>query len=67
MIKSPCTRHCGLNIDNICVGCGRSVRELRIWSNCDDKEKQEIVTKSSLRLKRMQMLRDEGLHNDDKN
>ena len=67
MIKSPCTRHCGLNIDNICVGCGRSVRELRIWSNCDDKEKQEIVTKSSLRLKRVQALRDEDISKDKQN
>ena len=61
MIESPCTRHCGLNTDGICVGCGRTVRELRIWSNCNDKEKQQIVSESRDRLKRMQELRDEDL------
>ena len=67
MIESPCTRHCGLNTDNICVGCGRTVRELRIWNNCNDEEKQEIVSESRNRLKRMQDVRDEGLHKDDEN
>jgi predicted Fe-S protein YdhL (DUF1289 family) len=67
MIKSPCTRHCGLNVDNICVGCGRTVRELRIWSSCSDEEKQEIVSKSCDRLRSMQELRDEGFLHDDEN
>lgn len=67
MIKSPCIRHCGLNVDNICVGCGRTVRELRIWSNCNDEEKQKIISESRNRLKCMQDVRNEGLHNDDEN
>ena len=67
MVQSPCTRHCGLNTDGICVGCGRTVRELRIWSNCNDEEKQEIVSESRNRLKSMQDVRDEGLHKDDEN
>lgn len=67
MVQSPCTRHCGLNTDGICVGCGRTVREIRIWSNCNDEEKQEIVSKSCDRLRSMQDVRDEGLHKDDKN
>ena len=67
MIQSPCTRHCGLNTDGICVGCGRTVRELRIWSKCNDEEKKEIVTKSGDRLKSLQALRHKGLYNDDEN
>tara|TARA_Y100001938_G_scaffold116979_1_gene161259 strand:- start:313 stop:429 length:117 start_codon:yes stop_codon:yes gene_type:complete len=35
-----------------------------MWSKCDDKEKQKIVTESSLRLKRVQALRDEGVSDD---
>ena len=66
-IKSPCTRHCGLNSDGICVGCGRSIRELRMWSSCNDEEKQKIVSESCNRLKRMQALRDEGFLHDDEN
>ena len=63
MIQSPCMRHCGV-IDGVCHGCGRTIREIRIWSKCDDKEKQKIVTESSLRLKRVQALRDEGVSDD---
>ena len=67
MIESPCTRHCGLNTDGICVGCGRTVRELRIWSNCNDEEKQKIVSESHYRLQRMQDMRNKGVHQDDEN
>jgi hypothetical protein len=67
MIESPCTRHCGLNTDGICVGCGRTVRELRIWSNCNDEEKQKIVSESHYRLGRMQDVRNKGVHQDDEN
>lgn len=63
MVQSPCTRHCGVD-DGVCHGCGRTVREIRIWSKSNDKEKQQIVTESSLRLKRVQALRDEGLSDD---
>jgi predicted Fe-S protein YdhL (DUF1289 family) len=66
MIESPCNRHCGLNTDNICVGCGRTVRELRIWNNCNDEEKQEIVSQSRDRLRSMQSVRDEGISEDNK-
>lgn len=67
MIRSPCTRHCGLNTDGICVGCGRTVRELRAWSKCNDEEKKEIVTESRDRLRSMQILRDQGFLHDDEN
>lgn len=63
-MKSPCVRICSLNEDNVCVGCGMTVRDLRIWRGANDEEKQQIVTESGLRLKRVQALRDEGLSDD---
>ena len=66
MVQSPCIKHCKA-IDEVCRGCGRTVSEIRIWSRCDDKEKQQIVTESSLRLKRMQALRDKIISNDKQN
>ena len=63
-VESPCTRHCGLNTDGICVGCGRTVRQLRIWSKCDDEEKLKIRKESSERLSSMQKLRDDGFLSD---
>jgi predicted Fe-S protein YdhL (DUF1289 family) len=43
------------------------VRELRIWNNCNDEEKQKIVSESRDRFKRMQDVRDEGFLHDDEN
>jgi len=63
-MKSPCVRICSLNQDNVCVGCGMTVRDLRIWGGANDEEKQKIITEGSLRLSRMQALRDEGLSDD---
>ena len=63
-IKSPCTRHCGLNVDNVCVGCGRTVRELRIWANSNDEERLKIIKESSERLSRLQEMRDDSFLSD---
>jgi|TARA_R100000479_G_C6243660_1_gene149765 predicted Fe-S protein YdhL (DUF1289 family) len=41
-----------------------TVRDIRIWRSVSDQEREEIVTESSLRLKRMQALRDEGIPDD---
>ncbi len=53
-------------MDNICVGCGRTVREIRIWSSCSDEEKQRIISESRIRASSLQKLRDQGLSDDQK-
>ena len=63
-VKSPCVRKCGLNENNICVGCGRTTRDIRIWGNCNEKERIEIVKESSKRLSRLQEVRDDGFLSD---
>ena len=59
MIKSPCVRKCGLNKHYYCGACGMTVRDLRVWSNCNEEEKQKIVKESRLRVS-VPPLRDKG-------
>lgn len=66
MIKSPCTRRCGL-VDGLCHGCGRTIREIRLWSKLSEREKEEVSRESRDRFKRLQELRDEDIYNDDEN
>ena len=61
--RSPCTRKCGVGEDNVCVGCGRTVREIRIWFNASEEERREILRACSDRL-RVRDLRDESVQVD---
>lgn len=49
-VKSPCTRQCEVNSENVCVGCGRTVRDIRTWHKASNEEKIEIIAKSRQRL-----------------
>lgn len=42
-IRSPCISVCKLDKDGICMGCYRSVTEIRAWFDLDDKTKTEIL------------------------
>lgn len=42
-IESPCVSQCGLNENNICTGCGRTLDEIRAWKLADDGEKIAIL------------------------
>ncbi len=64
MIKSPCIRVCALNEEHWCVGCGMTVRDLRIWRSVDEEEQRRIVKESRERV-RLQDLRDDDLLQDD--
>lgn len=33
--ESPCVRNCCLNDDDVCLGCFRSLDEIRTWSGAD--------------------------------
>jgi len=43
VVDSPCVRNCCLNEDDICLGCGRTLREITCWSTSDDAGKQAIL------------------------
>lgn len=42
-VESPCVRNCCLNDDDICLGCGRSLREITQWSVASIVDKQRIL------------------------
>ncbi len=42
-VESPCVKVCTLNDEQICMGCGRTVAEIAIWSQADDYLRRDIV------------------------
>ncbi|OAH96418.1 DUF1289 domain-containing protein [Methylomonas methanica] len=40
---SPCVRNCCLNDDDICLGCFRSLDEIRLWSSADAQTRNVIL------------------------
>lgn len=49
-IASPCVRLCTLDEQNICVGCWRSLDEIKQWSVVNDGIRQKILTNCQERL-----------------
>ena len=47
--KDPCISLCKFS-DDICVGCGRSKREIKAWKKLDKDEKRAVLAESALRL-----------------
>ena len=40
---SPCVFVCRINADNICEGCGRTIKEIREWAIYSDKRRGIIM------------------------
>ncbi|KAA0946493.1 MULTISPECIES: DUF1289 domain-containing protein [unclassified Pseudomonas] len=47
--KDPCISICKFS-DDICVGCGRSKREIRTWKKLDKVDKRTVLAEAQLRL-----------------
>ena len=62
-MRSPCVRVCRLNDKGWCIGCGMTVRDLRVWSSVDEEEQERIRNESSERV-RLQNMRDDDLLHD---
>lgn len=51
MTPSPCNKICRINgAATLCVGCGRTVEEIKTWTALSDYEKQQVVEKAKARL-----------------
>ncbi|WP_282364880.1 DUF1289 domain-containing protein [Pseudomonas sp. PS01297] len=48
-MKDPCISLCKFT-DDICIGCGRSKREIKSWKKLDKDEKRAVLAEASLRL-----------------
>ena len=49
IVASPCVRNCCLNEADICLGCGRSLEEIKYWNRADSSEKYNILNRAQKR------------------
>lgn len=47
--KDPCISVCKFT-DDICVGCGRSKREIKAWKKLDKVDKRTVLAEAAMRL-----------------
>ena len=44
MIESPCTKVCTLDpLSGLCLGCGRTIDEIALWSAMSEAERARIM------------------------
>lgn len=55
-VESPCVRSCCLDDRDICLGCGRTLDEIRRWSEMTETEKQDSLKLSEQRRAQRQVL-----------
>lgn len=48
-VASPCVRNCCLDEQEICLGCGRSLDEIKVWSEAGDVERLRILEQAARR------------------
>ncbi|PKD40259.1 DUF1289 domain-containing protein [Methylomonas sp. Kb3] len=46
---SPCVRNCCLNDEDICLGCYRSLDEIRLWSSADTQTRELFLQQAAER------------------
>ncbi len=50
-IQRPCIRQCCLDEKDVCVGCFRTLDEMRVWHKANIAEKDQILTDAKNRKK----------------
>jgi predicted Fe-S protein YdhL (DUF1289 family) len=48
-IPSPCVRNCCLDEQDVCLGCGRSLDEIKVWSEASGAERLGILGRAAAR------------------
>lgn len=48
-VPSPCTRVCTLDDDNVCIGCKRTVDEIKAWRGLSPDAKRALLRKIETR------------------
>lgn len=51
-IDSPCIGRCCLDDDDICVGCFRTLEEIKAWGMAGDEVRADILKNSAERARR---------------
>jgi len=47
---SPCVRNCTLNEQDVCLGCGRSLDDIKAWTKMSEPDKAVCVARARQRL-----------------
>lgn len=47
--STPCIRNCCLDFDDICLGCFRSLEEIKAWSKLTEAERLALMAQLSER------------------
>ena len=48
-VPSPCVRNCCLDEQEVCLGCGRSLDEIKVWSESGDAARLGILERAAQR------------------
>lgn len=48
-IESPCVRCCCLDLDDVCVGCNRTLAEICSWNNLSNDQKRKVLASCKAR------------------
>ena len=46
---SPCIRMCTLDDGDVCIGCGRNLKEITEWGGADAQRRREILAAATQR------------------
>ncbi|MEE2729449.1 MAG: DUF1289 domain-containing protein [Pseudomonadota bacterium] len=49
--QSPCVRNCCLDQEDVCLGCGRTLEEIRNWSQYSAQEREQVLAAAQRRRK----------------
>ena len=45
-VESPCINVCTLDAQKVCVGCGRTIEEIAVWSRLGDEERRAVCERA---------------------
>ena len=48
-IESPCVNVCTLDAHKVCIGCGRTIEEIAVWSRLGDEERRAVCERAQSR------------------
>lgn len=50
VVQSPCTAVCTLDVNDVCIGCGRTASEIGAYGFASNEERRAINKKAEKRL-----------------
>jgi predicted Fe-S protein YdhL (DUF1289 family) len=52
-VESPCVNVCTLDAQKVCIGCGRTIEEIAVWSRLGDDERRAVCQQAASRKQSM--------------